>query len=131
MASIVGRERELSLAEEFLDSASERFAVLVLEGEPGIGKTTVWRATVRRAEERGSLTGTRNRTVRAPRGSKRARVAYSVTAHDDVDGAVPVTCSPRSGSWFRIGRTVVRCSVTDTSANEAMATFAVTVKRAR
>ncbi|HXH95648.1 MAG TPA: AAA family ATPase, partial [Gaiellaceae bacterium] len=52
MASVVGRERELSLAEGFLDSASERFSVLVLEGEMGIGKTTVWREVVRRAEER-------------------------------------------------------------------------------
>jgi hypothetical protein len=37
----VGRERELSLAEGFLGSAGERFSVLVLEGEAGIGKTTV------------------------------------------------------------------------------------------
>src|SRR5438067_13088661 len=52
VANVVGRERELSLAEEFLESASERFAVLVLEGEPGIGKTTLWRECIRRAEER-------------------------------------------------------------------------------
>ena len=55
MANIVGRERELSLAEGFLDSAGERFAVLLLEGEVGIGKTTVWREVVRRAEERSFL----------------------------------------------------------------------------
>jgi hypothetical protein len=42
VVSVVGRERELSLAEEFLDSAGERFSVLVVEGEAGIGKTTVW-----------------------------------------------------------------------------------------
>jgi len=52
MATVVGRERELALAEEFLDSASERFAALLLDGEAGIGKTTVWRELVRRAEER-------------------------------------------------------------------------------
>jgi DNA-binding CsgD family transcriptional regulator len=52
---VVGRERELSLAEGFLDSARERFGVLSLEGEPGIGKTTVWRKIVRVAEERGFL----------------------------------------------------------------------------
>ena len=55
LVNVVGRERELSLAEEFLDSAAERFAALVLEGEPGIGKTTVWREVVRRAQERSFL----------------------------------------------------------------------------
>ena len=52
---MVGRERELSLAEEFLDSAGDHFAVLVLEGRPGIGKTTVWREVIRRARERSFL----------------------------------------------------------------------------
>jgi DNA-binding CsgD family transcriptional regulator len=52
VVNVVGRERELSLAEEFLDSAGDHFAVLVLEGEPGIGKTTVWREVIRRAQER-------------------------------------------------------------------------------
>jgi HYR domain len=33
------------------------------------------------------------------------------------------------GSRFKIGRTVVRCSATDTSGNAGVATFAVTVKR--
>jgi DNA-binding CsgD family transcriptional regulator len=53
VVGVVGRERELSLAEGFLDSARERFSVLSLEGEAGIGKTTVWREAVRLAEERG------------------------------------------------------------------------------
>ena len=52
MSSVIGREQELSLAEDFLDSAGERSGVLVLEGEPGIGKTTVWREVVRLAEDR-------------------------------------------------------------------------------
>ncbi|HWI08973.1 MAG TPA: AAA family ATPase [Solirubrobacteraceae bacterium] len=50
---VYGRDHELSLADGFLDVAGERFAVLRLEGEPGIGKTTVWREVVRQAEERG------------------------------------------------------------------------------
>jgi DNA-binding CsgD family transcriptional regulator len=53
VVSVVGRERELSLAEEFLASARERFTVLALEGVAGIGKTTVWREGVRLAEQRG------------------------------------------------------------------------------
>jgi DNA-binding CsgD family transcriptional regulator len=52
MDHAVGRERELSLAEEFLESSGGRFAALLLEGDPGIGKTTVWREVLRRAEER-------------------------------------------------------------------------------
>jgi HYR domain len=77
-----------------------------------------------------TLTGAANRTIRAPRRLKRVRVVYAVTAQDDVDGALSVTCRPRSGSWFTVGRTTrVRCSATDTSGNESTADFAVTVKR--
>jgi hypothetical protein len=78
-----------------------------------------------------ALSGATSTTIRAPRRLKRVRVAYDVTAQDDVDGAVPVTCRPRSRSWFKIGRTLVRCSATDTSANESTAAFVVTVKRRR
>lgn len=79
-----------------------------------------------------TLTGAVRRTTRAPRRLKRVRVAYTVTAQDDVDGTLPVTCRPRSGSWFTVGRTTrVRCSATDTSGNESTATFPVTVKRTR
>ena len=53
VGDVVGREQELSLAESFLERTGERFEVLVLEGESGIGKTTVWREVVRRARERG------------------------------------------------------------------------------
>jgi len=52
-----------------------------------------------------------------------------VAAHDDVDGTVPVTCAPRSGSFFPVGRTRVRCAATDKSANTATASFTVTVRR--
>src|SRR5262245_29973575 len=41
MASAVGRERELEQVAAFLDPASAAH-VLLVEGEPGIGKTTVW-----------------------------------------------------------------------------------------
>jgi HYR domain len=79
-----------------------------------------------------TIKGAKNRTVRVPRGVKRARVKYSVTAVDDVDSTVPVTCTPRSGSRFRLGRTRrVNCSATDTSANTNTATFTVTLKRRR
>jgi DNA-binding CsgD family transcriptional regulator len=50
---MIGRERELAAADDFLDGLAEGAAALVLEGEPGIGKTTLWAATVARAQERG------------------------------------------------------------------------------
>ena len=53
MTAVVGRERELANVEGFLTEARTRLAVLLLEGEAGIGKTTVWREVVRRAEEGG------------------------------------------------------------------------------
>jgi hypothetical protein len=78
-----------------------------------------------------TLAGAANKTVKAKKRAKSARVTFQVTAQDDRDGALPVTCSPRSGSRFRIGRTRVVCSATDSSANTKTATFTVTVKRAR
>ena len=78
-----------------------------------------------------TLSGAVNKTVRARRGSKRVRVTYRVTASDAVDGSVPVSCQPRSGSRFKIGRTFVTCSATDTSANATEGRFRVTVKRRR
>jgi hypothetical protein len=76
-----------------------------------------------------TLSGAVNKTVRARRGSKRVRVTYRVTASDAVDGSVPVSCQPRSGSRFKIGRSFVKCSATDTSANAKTGRFRVIVKR--
>ena len=50
---MIGRERELAAADDFLEGLAEDAAALVLEGEPGIGKTTLWAATIARAEQRG------------------------------------------------------------------------------
>jgi HYR domain len=59
-----------------------------------------------------------------------AVVRYAApAAHDAVDGAVPVRCTPASGRRFRMGRTVVRCEAVDSSGNRAAATFAVIVRR--
>jgi hypothetical protein len=78
-----------------------------------------------------TVTGAVAKTVRAPRGAKRARVVYAVSARDEVDGAVPVLCIPRSGSRFAIGRTRVTCSATDTSGNSRTARFTITVRPQR
>jgi hypothetical protein len=80
---------------------------------------------------RPTLTGATKKTVRPAKNAKTARVRFTVTAQDDRDGMVPVRCTPRSGSRFRIGRTVVTCEATDSSGNTGQARFVVTVKRTR
>jgi len=52
---VVGREPELGSIHAFLDTPVEAPAGLVLEGEPGIGKSTLWLAAVAAARERGFL----------------------------------------------------------------------------
>ena len=49
---VVGRERELDTIASWLDDAVTPRALLI-EGEAGIGKSTLWRAGVREARERG------------------------------------------------------------------------------
>jgi hypothetical protein len=77
-----------------------------------------------------TIQGASSKSVRAPSGATRARVRYAVTAQDAVDGRVPVACTPRSGSVFKVGRTKVTCSATDTSGNAQSASFTVRVLRA-
>jgi HYR domain len=78
-----------------------------------------------------TLSGATPKTVRAPRGARRVRVTYKMTASDNADAQVPVTCTPRSGGRFPIGRTIVSCSATDSSANTGNASFRITVRKAR
>ena len=49
---VVGRDAERAAAEAFLDAVPRGFAALLLEGEPGIGKTTLWRDAVASARRR-------------------------------------------------------------------------------
>ncbi|MBA3734245.1 MAG: HYR domain-containing protein [Actinobacteria bacterium] len=78
-----------------------------------------------------TLIGAIAKHVRAPRTATHVRVTYAVTAKDEVDGTVPTTCRPKSGSRFRIGRTVVACTAVDKSANTGTARFTVTAVRRR
>jgi hypothetical protein len=75
------------------------------------------------------LSGAVSKTVRARKGAKRMRVRFVVTAADVADGVVSVACTRRSGSFFKLGRTSVSCSATDSSANASGARFIVTVTR--
>ncbi|HEV7485060.1 MAG TPA: HYR domain-containing protein [Thermoanaerobaculia bacterium] len=54
-------------------------------------------------------------------------VTYVVTATDAVDGSIPVTCSPTSGSTFAAGTTTISCQATDSHANTGFGSFRVTV----
>ena len=51
--AIVGREAELGAIERFLRRVPEAAAALLIEGEAGIGKTTVWLEAVRAGQARG------------------------------------------------------------------------------
>lgn len=53
--AIVGRDEELSLVAAFLEAPDELPAALLLEGEAGIGKSTVWRQGVELARGNGFL----------------------------------------------------------------------------
>jgi HYR domain-containing protein len=77
------------------------------------------------------ITVTAPKPVRLSKTGKRARVHYRVAGLDAVDGVVPVVCRPRSGAWFPLGRSLVRCSATDASGNEAVRSFGVVVRRGR
>jgi DNA-binding CsgD family transcriptional regulator len=49
---VVGREEEVGVLAEFLDSRGDLPGVLLLVGEPGIGKTTLWGRAIELASER-------------------------------------------------------------------------------
>ena len=75
-----------------------------------------------------TISGAVSKTVVAARNARTVRVLYNVTAKD-VGRRVPVSCKPRSGTRFTLGRTRIVCSATDSSGNTARARFTITVKR--
>lgn len=52
-AVVVGRDRELAAIDTLLQDAQSGFALLTLEGDAGIGKTTLWQAALGRATAAG------------------------------------------------------------------------------
>lgn len=72
-AGLVGRETELAAIAGFLEAEAYACAV-VIEGEPGIGKTTVWQAGVEWAESRGW------RVLRGGPAESEAKLAFSSLA---------------------------------------------------
>jgi hypothetical protein len=56
-----------------------------------------------------------------------ALVTFSATADDIVSLALPVSCTPKPGSRFVPGTTIVNCSARDGAGNEAQGNFPVVV----
>jgi DNA-binding NarL/FixJ family response regulator len=72
--TIIGREQELAATRRLLDRAPERAAAIVLDGEAGIGKTTLWLEAVRTADARGF------RVLQARPSESEARLSYAALA---------------------------------------------------
>jgi DNA-binding CsgD family transcriptional regulator len=89
---VIGREPELGLVSAFLDRPVKGPAGLVLEGEPGIGKSTLWLTAVTSAHERGLLVLS-SRPAEAERGL--AHVGLGDLFEDVVDDVVPELPMPR------------------------------------
>jgi DNA-binding CsgD family transcriptional regulator len=89
---IVGREEELGALRAFLAWAEEGPAALVLEGEAGIGKSTLWLAGVEAAHERG-LRVLSSRPAEAERGL--AHVVLSDLFEGVLDEVLPALSAPR------------------------------------
>ncbi|GAB2630567.1 hypothetical protein GCM10027168_72620 [Streptomyces capparidis] len=74
----------------------------------------------------GPLVVVDDRTVRAT-GPDGARIDYSATAEDLVDGRLTPRCTPPSGSLFPVGQTQVTCTATDSAGNARTDTATFTV----
>ena len=70
-SEVFGREAELEVLDRFLDDVSSRSAGLLIEGEAGIGKTTLWLAAARTARDRGY------RVLEARPAESEARLSYA------------------------------------------------------
>src|SRR4029078_3936454 len=84
MPGVVSRPLEIRAVSEFLRSAAHQPAALVVEGEPGIGKTTLWLS----AAEQARASGYQVFTARV--GPAEAMLAYAAAPAllRDVDGAL-------------------------------------------
>src|ERR671937_1850566 len=78
---LVGRDQELALVDSFLDAADAFPAAILVEGEAGIGKTTLWRAGVAAAAAR------RYRCLTAAGSPAEAQLTFSALG-DLLDGVV-------------------------------------------
>jgi DNA-binding CsgD family transcriptional regulator len=89
---IVGRDEELRSLSTFLDRTTEGPATLVLEGEAGIGKSTLWLAGVEAARERGDRVLS-SRPAEAEQGL--AHAALGDLFENVLEFVVPALSAPR------------------------------------
>ena len=71
---VFGRDAELARVERFLDAIAVEPAALVVEGAPGIGKTTVWAAAIAAAASRGT------RVLQARAAETEVQLSYAALA---------------------------------------------------
>jgi DNA-binding CsgD family transcriptional regulator len=79
---LFGRDAELAGVVAFLDAVPSGPVGLLIEGEPGIGKTTLWHEVVRQAEERGF------RVLRARPAEREQSLSYAALG-DLLRGVIP------------------------------------------
>ncbi|HET7667734.1 MAG TPA: AAA family ATPase [Mycobacterium sp.] len=84
MPAVISRPLEFRAVTEFLRPASQQPSGLVIEGEAGIGKTTLWLSAVEQARDLG------HQVFFARVGQEESRLAYAAVADllRDIDGAV-------------------------------------------
>ena len=91
-SEVVGREQELGSVYAFLDGPVEGPAGFVLEGDPGIGKSTLWLAAVTGARERGFRVLS-SRPAEAERSL--AHAGLGDLFDDALDDVLPALSTPR------------------------------------
>ena len=92
MTGIVGREQELASLRDFIARTEQGTAALVLEGEAGIGKSTLWLAGVEHAREQG-LRVLSSRPAEAERGL--AHAGLGDLFEGVLDDVLPALTPPR------------------------------------
>jgi DNA-binding CsgD family transcriptional regulator len=90
--AIVGREEELDALHAFLERRSDGLVALALEGEAGIGKSTLWRAALEAAAARG-VRVLATRPAEAERGL--AHAALGDLLEDALEEVLPALSPPR------------------------------------
>lgn len=92
MLEIVGREAELVCLDGFIEAVHGAPAAVLLEGEAGIGKSTLWRAAVERARA-GGLLVLSSRPAQAERGL--AHAGLGDLLEDVIDDVLPALSMAR------------------------------------
>jgi predicted ATP-dependent serine protease len=128
MSRLVCRAAEVRAVSDFLPSATREPSALLIEGEPGIGKTTLWLDAVERAPHQGFV-------VLTARGAAAESIAAYAALADMLDqceasllelAGCTIASDPPGGAAQRADRDVARqLRRAARLADEAMATTAL------